>query len=210
MISPSNDHPVNTTADAKARPVDEQERLVLLDVLRGVAVLGILVVNIFAFAYPISDSFYEDFLSTLSRGDQWLCATLAILVQGKIVTLFSLLFGMGIALQFSKPDADQRWFAKLYRRRLWLLLLIGLLHGLLLWHGDILVDYAVLGFLAVLFRRKSPSSLLRWAIVLLLICFVVATTIFIVVTLVENSAEDGSTPSSTTSSVGESPRITQS
>lgn len=152
-----------------ARPVREQDRLVALDVLRGAAVLGILLVNVFYFGFPMGQSQYLAALEQRPPADQWIRHAVDVLVEGKFITLFSLLFGMGLALQFSKLNADQPWFAKLYRRRLWLLMLIGLLHGTLLWYGDILLCYSVIGFIALAFRRMAPRKQRRWAVALFIV-----------------------------------------
>ena len=83
--------------------------------------------------------------------------------QEKFKTLYSFLFGLGLAVQMMRAEARGARFLPLYLRRLSVLLLIGLAHFLLLWSGDILHDYALNGFILLLFRRRSLKTLLVWS-----------------------------------------------
>jgi uncharacterized protein len=96
--------------------------------------------------------------------DQQIRHVMVVLVQSKAMTLFALLFGMGMALQFAKPKANQFWFRRMYRRRLWLLMLFGAIHGFVLWYGDILLLYSISGFIAMAFLRMNPRKQRIWAI----------------------------------------------
>jgi uncharacterized protein len=89
------------------------------------------------------------------------------LVYGKFYSLFSLLFGIGVAVQMERAAARGAAFAPRFRRRLTVLLAIGLLHALFLWSGDILTVYALLGFVLIPFLRLSDRAVLRWAVGLL-------------------------------------------
>jgi uncharacterized protein len=88
-------------------------------------------------------------------------------VEGKFYSIFSFLFGFGFALQIARAEQRGDLQASLFKRRLFWLLIIGLLHAYLLWAGDILSIYAVMGFLLILFRKKTNRSLVKWAIILL-------------------------------------------
>lgn len=149
----------STPAGVAGGPVSESERIVTLDVLRGAAVLGILLVNIAFFAAPLLES--QDFRWKRAAG---LDAAMGLLVRVfcdfKFITLFSLLFGMGLALQSRRAAAAGRAFGGLYARRLLVLLAIGILHGVLLWYGDILGTYALLGFIALACRNVGTRRLL--------------------------------------------------
>ena len=90
-------------------------------------------------------------------------------VEGKFYSIFSFLFGFGFALQIARAEERGDSRASLFKRRLFWLLVIGLLHAYLLWSGDILSIYAVMGFVLILFRRKTNGALLKWAFVLLAI-----------------------------------------
>lgn len=168
-------------------PVGTGERMVVLDVLRGVALLGILVVNMPFFATPgIVD---PDFLTrelpgAVDRAARWLVTFLA---EGKFYPLFSFLFGYGFAVQLSRdaPGSPRRR----YVRRLAGLLLLGLAHVTLLWAGDILAIYAVLGSLLLLFERRAERTLLRWAGALLLVAVVPIVLLTVVTVLVGAAPE---------------------
>jgi len=156
---------------ARPEPVGEQERIVTLDVLRGVAVLGILLVNILTFAFTFSE------FSVLSwRGMAPVDAAARLFIkffaEFKFITIFSLLFGMGLAIQSRRAQQRGAPFARTYVRRLIILLIIGLMHGLLLWYGDVLFLYALVGLIAILFRNLRPKVLLTVAVCLFFFPFV--------------------------------------
>ncbi|PYS90185.1 MAG: hypothetical protein DMF62_05635, partial [Acidobacteria bacterium] len=85
------------------------------------------------------------------------------LIEGKFYSIFSFLFGFGFALQIARAEERDDTNASLFTRRLFWLLVIGLLHAYLLWAGDILSIYALMGFVLILFRKKPDESLLKWA-----------------------------------------------
>ena len=139
------------------RPVLRQERIEAIDILRGVAILGILIVNMGLFSQP----------EGLPAG-----ATdrlIYFFAQEKFKALFSFLFGLGLAVQLLRAEERGAQFLPLYARRLGVLFLIGIAHFLLVWDGDILHDYALLGFVLLLFRFSSPRTLLASAGALLAI-----------------------------------------
>ncbi|MET1162292.1 MAG: DUF418 domain-containing protein [Pseudoxanthomonas sp.] len=138
-------------------PTPAAERIQTLDVVRGFALLGILLMNIEGMAGPLMAS-ATGLDPALAGADRWADALVCIFVQGKFFTLFSLLFGMGFAVMSQRALAAGRPFAGLYWRRSLALLGIGLIHALLIWSGDILVAYALLSMLLLAFREVSP----RW------------------------------------------------
>ncbi|WP_372012437.1 DUF418 domain-containing protein [Pseudoxanthomonas sp. 10H] len=141
-------------------PVASGERIASLDVLRGFALAGILLMNMEAFVGPVMGS-YTGLDRGLSGADLFADGLVYFFVQGKFFTLFSLLFGMGFAMMVQRADAARRPFAGLYWRRSLGLLGIGLAHALLLWSGDVLVTYALLSFLLLAFR-DVPATVLAW------------------------------------------------
>lgn len=151
-----------TAAIAAVTPVSSTERLPAVDVLRGFAVFGILLVNIKYFSTPLYAAMgvLPWWSHPLDRGAAWL---ISVLAEGKFYILFSFLFGLGMALQMERVEARGGRFGRLYARRLMVLLLIGLGHMFLLWYGDILTTYALVGFLLLLFRRRRNKTLLIWA-----------------------------------------------
>lgn len=140
-----------------------------LDLIRGIAVLAILAVNIWAFAMPFSayanPPMYGDFSGIHEL--TWLLSF--VVIQEKFITLFSILFGAGIAL-FHDHAASKNVNAKvLHFRRMGILLLIGLVHAYGFWSGDILVSYALLGMLVYFFLSASNKTLGIWVAALIFI-----------------------------------------
>src|SRR5438046_6457557 len=148
-------------------PISLPERIEILDVLRGLAVCGILVGNMQWF------SGYGMMPPAIARqspfADQVTHFLVHFFVEGKFYSIFSFLFGFGFALQIARAEERGDSRASLFKRRLFWLLVIGLLHGVFLWAGDILSVYAFMGFLLILFRKKSDSAMLRWAFALLVV-----------------------------------------
>lgn len=141
-------------------PVPVVERIQTLDVMRGFALLGILLMNIEAMVGPLMAP-ATGLDPALTGADRWTDALIYIFVQGKFFTLFSLLFGMGFAVMSQRAQAAHRPFAGLYWRRSLTLLGIGLVHALLIWSGDILVAYALFSMLLLAFR-EVPARWLPW------------------------------------------------
>jgi uncharacterized protein len=142
-----------------AAPTAGGQRIETLDVARGLALLGILLVNVEYFFQPLGRMIGPAAPPErgLSLGLWWLVETLCV---GKLYPLFSLLFGMGLALQRRRVEAAGGRFAALAVRRLGFLAVLGLLHGLLLWYGDILFAYSVVGAVLVAVGGASPRKLL--------------------------------------------------
>ena len=124
-------------------PIAPAERIAALDVLRGFALVGILLMNMEAFAGPMVRAL-TGLDPTLTGVNRLTDGLIYFFVQGKFFTLFSLLFGMGFAMMVQRAEVAGRPFAGLYWRRSLALLGIGLAHSLLIWSGDILVPYALL------------------------------------------------------------------
>ena len=153
-----------------ASPVSGQERIVCIDALRGVAVLGILVMNIYGFAMPFmaySNPLLMGGTDALNMGT-WFFTH--ILFDQKFMTIFSMLFGAGLIMMFSRAEPKGEKFGRLFFRRQSWLLLIGVLHAYLIWFGDILFVYAWVGMLAYFFRNRSP----RFLIILACLCLPVS------------------------------------
>ena len=167
-----------TAVAAKMVPVQPGERVQIIDILRGFALFGILLVNMALFREPMYAVLFPADPATpaLDRIVIWLTHFLA---EGKFYTLFSLLFGLGFAIQFSRAEARGSRIVPLYMRRLFVLLLIGIVHAFLIWTGDILILYALLGFPLILFRKARPKTLLIWIGVILTIYLLIMTLIIV-------------------------------
>ncbi len=143
-----------------------RERIAALDLIRGVAVLGILAVNVAGFAGPPSAAYSPWLPDPASRADEWAFAATLWLFEGKMRALFSLLFGASLLLFVERAEAAGRDGQALQLRRLGWLALFGYLHFLLLWWGDILFLYAMAGFFALALREARPRVLLATALAL--------------------------------------------
>lgn len=154
-------------------PVSGKERIATLDVARGFALLGILLVNMHSFARPFGD--FVD--TTIAPGTPWYDAAakfgVAAFCTGKFYPLFSMLFGIGLAIQHSRAAMAGRPFGGVAARRLLFLGLLGLLHGLLIWYGDVLLIYSIVSVALVLCLRCRArtlaiigAALLLWSVVL--------------------------------------------
>jgi len=144
----------------EAGPVAQPQRIASLDVLRGVAVLGILVMNIQSFSMPGAAYMNPSAYGDLEGANHWVWYISHLLADQKFWTIFSMLFGAGIVLMTSRAEAAGRGSAGIHYRRMGWLLLFGLLHAHLFWYGDILYSYAMCGFVAYLFRKFPPWLLL--------------------------------------------------
>ncbi|WP_126173002.1 DUF418 domain-containing protein [Altericroceibacterium xinjiangense] len=139
------------------QPVSGAERLVSLDFIRGIAVLGILFANITAYGHPLTAYFWPPALpQPLSMGDRAIWLFQFVVIDGKLRGLFTLLFGAGLYL-FMERTWARGGDAWLQARRLSVLLVFGLAHYFLIWRGDILTLYAFCG-LAVLPLLKMTAE----------------------------------------------------
>ena len=154
---------------ASLGPVTAGERIESIDVLRGFALLGILVINIEFFALP-SGVYFDARLAGGLTGIHlltWQFSSTFFLQ--KMMGIFSMLFGAGVIILTGRAKGAGRSAAgPYYRRTLWLLV-IALIHGYLVWYGDILFSYAMIGWVLYLFRNRRPSTLLILAFVALLL-----------------------------------------
>jgi uncharacterized protein len=166
---------VASASEASSRsavaPVIREERIASIDVLRGVALLGILWMNIVAFALP-GAAYADPTVAGGARGSNllfWLFSQ--ILVEGKMRTIFSMLFGAGVVLFTSRAEArgGEVLIGDLYYRRTLWLIAFGLLHAYFIWSGDILYGYGVAGLLLFPFRRLKARTLIVTGLVVLAI-----------------------------------------
>lgn len=141
-------------------PVEAGERIAALDVLRGFAMVGVLIAYCL---WSLGTAPEEQW----SRPDRLLGDFAAFAVDGKFYTILAVLFGFGFAIQLGRSASDSA-AVDTYCRRLTVLAGIGLVHALLLRNGDILLPYALMGFLLIPFRRASDRTLAASAIAILL------------------------------------------
>lgn len=145
------------------------ERIDSIDLIRGIAILGILLMNVMAMAAPEIAYYVPEWFEGAGFGEHLVYGIQSLFVESRFMGLFSLLFGVGLAIQSDRFVArglsPRRWI----RRRLGWLLLFGLLHGLLFWAGDILTVYAVCGFLVLFLMDRPVKRLVRTGVILVLL-----------------------------------------
>ncbi|MFC0189723.1 DUF418 domain-containing protein [Fictibacillus aquaticus] len=148
-------------------PVGEGERIEVLDVMRGIALLGILLVNMKSFAGPDTPISYLSYAYWNESYNVAATILLDFFVQGNFITMFSFLFGFGIIIMKERAEAKERRILPIFARRQIVLFLFGVLHVVLFWHGDILINYAGIGMIALLFIRRKPKTLFLTGIIIL-------------------------------------------
>ena len=148
------------------------ERILTLDVIRGIAVMGILSVNIVGMAMIEQAYFYPPDYGFESTGDRVMWALNSIFVDGRFRALFSILFGASLTVVVERAVAAGRKGWQVHYPRMIVLLLFGLAHYYLLWWGDILANYALVGMIAYVFWRLRAKWLLLAAVVALLLGYV--------------------------------------
>lgn len=157
-----SDADTNLGVPSRAAPIQQGERVEQLDILRGIALLGVLIINLLG---EFRVSIFQQFVDVPPAEhalDRWINTYTHVFIELKAFALFSLLFGIGLAIQFDRIRmGGGSPFRLLSRRLLALLLLLGIIHLTLIWNGDILTEYAVAGLIALPFLFLPR----RWLIV---------------------------------------------
>ncbi|HUS19784.1 MAG TPA: DUF418 domain-containing protein [Terriglobales bacterium] len=161
VVAGAMDEPVAQTAKALT-PVNALERIQLIDILRGFALFGVLIANMKGYSLPMNAyfGFGADWpgLTPLDQGvDQFILWAIKV----KFLSLFAVLFGLGLSVQLMRAQARGISVVPRYTRRLLVLLMFGTAHFILFWFGDILHTYALVGFILLLFRNLSVKVLGR-------------------------------------------------
>ncbi|KAA3436903.1 DUF418 domain-containing protein [Rufibacter hautae] len=158
-------------------PVLQKDRIQSIDVLRGIALLGILLMNIPYFAMP--DYFTKSFAQDPASPNFWTLTVVTILFEGKMRALFSIVFGAGILLFTSRKEESGQPFKALFFQRMGWLVIFGLMHAhLTLWLGDILYFYGLIGMLAFLFRKMKPKYMAMGVPLVAIFGFVAGTLFY--------------------------------
>lgn len=138
---------------------DDGGRIVTLDIIRGIAVMGIFSVNVIAFAMVEGAYFNPSIYGGHTGSNFAIWATNMIFIDGKMRTLFSMLFGASMLLVIERAEAAGKSGAQVHVRRMLVLLCFGLLHYYFIWFGDILTLYAICGLIVFAFRNMSVEKL---------------------------------------------------
>ena len=146
-------------------PVASRERIKYMDLLRGVAIFGILIANArwFSLYSPNVNGLF-----TFAEIDRVVYLLQGVFIESKFYSIFSILFGWGIAIQINRSKKDDSSTANFLRRRLWFMMLLGGIHLFFIWEGDIVFLYGLVGFVLVAFRKYSNRTILITGILLLL------------------------------------------
>jgi len=158
-----------SSQQVRLAPVSEKERISSVDILRGFALCGILVINITSYALPAAALFAPTVAGGMSGLDGITWQVSFIGFFQKMMAIFSMLFGAGLILMMQRAEAIQQKFAGVYYRRLFWLAIIGTIHGYFIWYGDILFPYAVCGLVLYPLRRLRAGWLIALGILILLI-----------------------------------------
>jgi len=170
--TPPYSAPTAATPPAPA-PVTAPERIASLDILRGVALLGILLMNIQSFSMPSDAYMNPTAYGDLTGANRLVWLLCHLFADQKFISIFSMLFGVGILLISERVGPERA--TRIHYRRMAVLLVFGLIHAHVLWSGDILYTYALCGMAVYPARRLTPTRL----IVLGLLLHAMSTVFFI-------------------------------
>lgn len=150
-------------------PIEPSKRVASLDILRGIAVLGIVIMNIQSFAMPSVAYNNPTAYENLSGNDLWVWLISHIFADQKFMAIFSMMFGASIIMLSQKARKEQLRSTDLQNKRFIFLALFGLVHAYLIWFGDILFLYSVCGFFMFIFRSKKSHVQVRTGVIFLII-----------------------------------------
>ena len=147
-------------------PIEQSERIVSLDVIRGFSLLGIFIINMISFHSPFL--YLDPYTWWKTPEDISLYPWIDVLVQASFYPLFAMMFGYGLGIQQQRANEKGTSFYMFGSRRLLILLGIGCIHAFLIWSGDILINYAIFGLLLLLFMGLSGKRLMWLGAILFL------------------------------------------
>jgi uncharacterized protein len=156
---------------AGAAPVAPGERISSIDVLRGFALMGILVMNIQSFSMIMAAYLNPTAYGDLSGANWWVWTLSHIVADEKFISIFSMLFGAGIVMMTGRAEARGVNPRGVHVRRSVWLIVIGLLHAYLLWYGDILVTYGICALIVYAGRKASPRKLITVGLIIFSVAF---------------------------------------
>ncbi|MCK1992892.1 DUF418 domain-containing protein [Peribacillus muralis] len=165
-------------------PLQDNRRLASIDILRGLAILGIFLVNMPSFHSPL---LYMDAARPWSRGwDGILYRFSDVVAQASFYPLFAFLFGFGAIILAIRSEEKGIAFSFLFSKRLSFLMAIGCMHAFFIWHGDILINYAVFGFALLFFYKMKGKTLILLGLVCYVLPFAILGALFLVMGSIDN------------------------
>jgi uncharacterized protein len=169
------------------KEMNKQIRIVSIDIMRGLSILGIFLVNMLSFHSPIL--YIDPFDTWTTTSDRLFYTWIDLFIQGSIYPLFSFLFGYGFVILRDRTIDKGGSFPAIAIRRLLFLLLIGWVHANYIWHGDILFTYSLFGFLLLLFIRLSGKVLMLLGMILYFVPNLIITVMMILASIVAGNGE---------------------
>ncbi|MGG7618471.1 DUF418 domain-containing protein [Bacillus coreaensis] len=167
--------------------MNNQERIVSIDIMRGLSILGIFLVNMLSFHTPIL--YIDPFVTWTATSDRLFYSWIDLFIQGSIYPLFSFLFGYGFVILRERTIAKGGNFPTIAIRRLLFLSFIGWVHANYIWHGDILFTYSLFGILLLLFIRLRGKVLMLLGMILYFVPNVIITVMMILASMVAGNGE---------------------
>lgn len=163
--------------------MSSQQRLYEIDALRGLSLLGIILMNILVFSFPYEESLLSD---VVQGTDAILLHIITLLVIGSFYPIFTFLFGYGLSIMYDNSQMKHINYYPIILRRLIFLMLMGVLHGFFVFSGDILFGYAFTGIIAVLFIKSKAKRLIKSAIILFILKIILLVIPFAVFSFVND------------------------
>jgi uncharacterized protein len=170
-----------------AEPTALQERLLNIDIIRGIALFGILIMNIQAFSMNFAAYSNPTAFGDLTGANFYVYYLSHVFADQKFMTIFSILFGVGIVLMAENIERKGGSAGKIHYKRMFILAIFGLLHAYLLWFGDILFPYALAGMIAFTARKKSVKFLFITSFLLIGFCSLVMFLFSFAIPLMEEA-----------------------
>lgn len=159
---------MNTSVNS-INATNPSERIVSIDLLRGFAVLGILIMNIQSFSMVGAAYLNPTAWGDLTGLNKWVWIFSNLIADSKFMSIFSMLFGVGIILFTERALAKGKRAGRLHYRRNFWLFVFGMVHAYLIWYGDILVAYSLCAFFAFVFRKLKPKTLFIYSILFFIV-----------------------------------------
>ncbi|MRF37575.1 DUF418 domain-containing protein [Staphylococcus xylosus] len=163
--------------------MSSQQRLYEIDALRGLSLLGIILMNILVFSFPYEESLLSD---VVHGTDAILLHGITLLIIGSFYPIFTFLFGFGLSIMYDNCHMKGINYYPIIFRRLIFLMLMGVLHGFFVFSGDILFGYAFTGLIAVLFIKSKAKRLIKAAIILFILKILLLVIPFAVFSLIND------------------------